>query len=347
METGIELNVGEIDLQSLMDKVICGKPSHPSRRMGASSIGCSCDRQTYIAFHWAVPSLFEGDNLRTFDMGHVMEAKMAEWLIDCGLELTYIGDAQAELEIMPHLVCYPDGLIMSGVPGAEKTIHNWECKIMNDSTFKTLIKKGLKETKPEHYAQVQLEMYGWSQKLMRKVDRTLYTVFNRATSQIYALRIKYDEEEVKKILDKYERIMKAETLPEPISRSPEWLTCKMCNYSHFCHFSKESLQVNCRTCTHATPEEDGTWSCRMDKMCGWGIGELTNDMQKTGCDFHCFNPSLVPYPWHEDKSTDYSAAYEMPDGSIVLNGYGGVNSHDLWKTGRTTNGEQVEGDISF
>lgn len=347
METGIEMNVGEIDLQSVMDAYYEGKPSRPSRRMGASSIGHPCKRAIWLKFHWAIQERFEGQQLRTFELGHILEDAMANTLKDMGWVILYTGKEQVELEITPHLVCYPDGLIISGVPTAEKTEHAWDNKIMADSWFKQVRKKGIRAVYPKYYTQIQLEMYGLSKKLGRKIDRGLITCINRDTSQVYAERFKYDPKEIEKVFAIEAEVRESQVLPKGISENPSWMECKMCSCSHFCHLSHEVMAVNCRTCAHSTAEEDGTWSCRLDRKYGWGIGALPFDAQKEGCPYHVFNPSLVPYPLHADLSTEDSACYEMPDGEIVLNGWEGVNSHDLWKTGRLGSEETQGEDISF
>lgn len=347
METGIEINSGEVKLQDLLDAYYESRPSHPSRRMGASSIGKACLRYIWLKFHWAVPDKFDGETLRTFDLGHTMEAKMVEDLGEIGFDIRFTGKDQIELEILPHLVCYPDGLIESGVPGAEKTPHAWDNKIMADKYFKLVVKKGLRSARPEYYDQLQLEMYGLSKKLGREIERALITIVNKDTLQVYAERVKYDEDRIQELLAKGEAVRSASLLPPGVSTNPNWMECQMCPVSHFCHVSHESLSVNCRTCCHSTPEEDGTWSCHLDKKYQWGIGNLTPEMQRTGCRCHVFNPSIVPYPMHEDMNGEDSICYELPDGSLVLNGHEGIDSHDLWKVGRPGS-EVVEGqDISF
>ena len=337
MQTGIERNIGEIDLKGIIEDALSkARDSHPSRRMGASSLGSPCEREIYLKFRWAAHELNDNVSNMRFIIGDIVEEKVIDALRLAGMVIEYTGKDQIELDIAPHVVCYPDGLVRSGVPGAEKTEHNLEVKSMNSRDFKTLQKKGVKDTKPRHYSQMQLEMYGLSKKLGRRIERTLYVVVckNLDKFEIYCERVRYDEAEKDRLLDKAEHIRTANELPNGVSTSPSWEGCRMCNFSHFCHVSHESLMVNCRTCCHSTPKEDGTWSCRLDEKYKWGIGALDMGMQTNGCRYHTFIPHLVPYPFMEDESTEDACAFQMPDGSIVIDGLGGADSHDLWKIGR-------------
>lgn len=329
METGIEMNVGQVDVQTYIDDVYEKKPSRPSRRMGASSIGDPCERATFLRFRWAVKDRFSGQQLRTFELGHMMEDVVIGWLREMGMVIEYTGNEQLELHIGPHFVCYADGLVRHGVPGAEKTLHALDVKIMADKYFKELKKKGLKASHPKYYAQQQCEMYGLSKELHEKVERGILVAWNRDTSEVYAERVVYDGEFMDKILKKAERVRTANELPPPLSENPMWLDCKLCSLNHFCHLTKESLEVNCRTCCHATAEEDGTWSCALSRKYGWGVDEIPFDVQQTGCRAHTFNPTLVPYPFHPEQSTEDSVCFEVKEGQLVLNGWEGIDSHEL------------------
>lgn len=267
--------------------------------------------------------------VRLLHLGEIIEGEMAEILLSLGMDLKYAGKDQIKVFIAPHFVCKPDGIIFSGVPTAEKTIHVWECKSSNRKHYEELQKKGLREAKPEHYVQMMCEMRAASIFLNKKVERGFYTAYCKDNSEIYAERIDFDEETLNVYLQKAERIRLAERLPEGLSDNPNFEGCRYCNKSHFCHFTHEAENINCRTCIHSTPEEDGTWSCALDKKYGWGVGALTWEIQKEGCPYHSFLPDLVPFKLVPECSTEDAAAYMKDDGEIYLNGLGGVPSAEL------------------
>jgi hypothetical protein len=59
----------------------------------------------------------------------------------------------------------------------------------------------------------------------------------------------------------------------------------MCEFRGLCHSTTAPL-VNCRTCAHSTPEEDGTWSCAREEL------EVASS-PKAGCSEHRYIPILL------------------------------------------------------
>lgn len=315
-----------VDL-SLLEKTVIGTPSS---NMGASSVNDPCDRKLWLKFRWAVDEKVEPKLGRIFSLGGKIEGELVSYLEELGLEMKYTGEDQVKVFLAPHFVCKPDGLVLSGVPGAEKTEHALELKSVNLKHFKELQSKGIKEAKPEHYIQCQCEMEALSRHEGRRIERALYVAYCKDDSKIYAERVDRNDEEIQYVISRAENIRKAEMLPPAISDDPTLATCKWCPYSVFCFVSHEAENINCRTCLHSTAEEDGTWSCALDKKYGWGIGALTYEMQKSGCKFHSFRPDLVPFTFIPEASTEDAAAYEI-GGEIYLDGYGGITSSELKK----------------
>lgn len=302
--------------------------------MGASSITKKCEREIWLDFHWAVNKDVSPKAGRIFHLGSILEEEMEDYLrSSLSLDLRYTGKEQIKIDISPHFVCIPDGIIFSGIPTAEKTIHTWENKSCNKETYNKFVREGVLSAKPEYYVQMQCEMYAASIYLKKKIERAFFTAYCKDNSEIYAERIDFEEDCLKAYLDKAERIRKCETLPGAISTDPTNFFCKFCDYSHFCHFTHEVENINCRTCCHSTPEEDGSWSCVLDKKYNWGMGKLSKDMQKYGCNYHAFNPSLMThYEYFPELSTETSVAFENPStGEILLNGMDGITSDDFLK----------------
>lgn len=342
MENTIKTNK-VVNIDSFLNSTI----EKPSSRMGASSIAVKCERACWLSFHWAITKKIEPRIQRIFEVGKIYEDMMKSYLEkSLKIEIKYTGKEQIKVEIAPHFVCMPDGIILNGVPTAEKTIHTWECKSCNKDTYNKLVKDGLQLAKPEYYIQTQCEMYAASLFLKKKVDRAFFTALCKDNEEIYAERIDFDEETLNTYLAKAERIRTANTLPNAISEDPTFFLCKMCPYSTFCFLTHEIKNINCRTCTHSTPEENGTWSCALDKMYNWEIGVLNKEWQESGCDYHAFNPSLMfNYPHVAECSTETSVAFENPStGEIVVNGIDGISSEEFLKSmiSSKQKGEEVE-----
>lgn len=331
-----------------IDSLISSKRSVPSSRMGASSISKKCERAIWLDFHWAVDKKISPKAGRIFHLGSILEEEMENYLrSSLNVDLQYTGKDQIKIEIAPHFVCMPDGIIFSGVPTAEKTVHTWENKSCNKETYNKFVKEGVLSAKPEYYVQMQCEMYAASLFLKKKVERAFFTAYCKDNSEIYAERIDFEEECLKAYLDKAEKIRKSETLPGLLSTDPTNFFCKFCDYSHFCHFTHQSENINCRTCCHSTPEEDGSWSCALDKKYEWGMGALDKDMQEYGCDYHAFNPSLMThFTYYPELSTETSVAFEYPlSGEVILNGMDGVSSDEFLRL--TTAEKKDGGEVKF
>ena len=103
-------------------------------------------------------------------------------------------------------------------------------------------------------------------------------------------------------------------IPAPCSTDPTWYQCKMCAGHDFCHGSKTTKQVNCRTCAHITPLSDSTMHCaKWDAI-------VPTDAQMSGCDAHVLHPDLVP--WKRLESPSDMVAVYLINGEQHANGEG-------------------------
>jgi hypothetical protein len=268
----------------------------PRSYIGASVMGHKCDRWIWLSFRWAVFEQFEGRMLRLFRRGHNEEKTVIEDLEAIGLTVTR---QQEEIDFGCHVRGHIDGVV-SGLKESSKP-HILEIKTHNLKSFNELEKKGVKESKPVHYAQMQAYMRGLG------IERTLYVAVCKDDDRIYVERVRYDKgfsesnaREFKEgSIERAQRIALEERAPVRISENPTWYECKMCAGHDICHESKLTKNVNCRTCAHSTARADSTWYCER-----WE-SEIPYDGQLAGCPSHVLHPDLVPWkmesigePWH-------------------------------------------------
>lgn len=259
----------------------------PRAYIGASAIGEPCRRKLFLSFRQAIRTAVDGRLRRIFDMGRDGEARMTSYLLLSGLEIQHTGYDQIEIQIAPFIKAHPDGIILSGVPEAMKTRHIWECKTANDSSFKEIAKKGVKLAKPMHWCQMQVEM------LALGIDRSLYTVINKNSCEIYAERIRLDREASANLIRRAISIAgwNAPRTPSPISEQPRsYYVCKTCQFREFCIGEPISIQKSCRTCHHSTPiaEEEGFFRCDFE-----GCGErIPEEIERKGCRHYETHPAL-------------------------------------------------------
>jgi hypothetical protein len=293
-----------------------------SRRLGASQIGRECEAQLWYGFRWASKGEgFDGRMLRLFDRGHREEAVFIAELRGIGAQVHDLNPQTGEQYEFTacggHFVAKIDGAALN-LPGAPKTWHVVGFKTANNKSFSDTKKKGVKDAKPEHYAQNQVEMR------LADLTRTLYLMVNKDTDEVYGERIREDKAAQDALMAKAERVIFSAEPGPGISKDPAFFKCKMCPAAAVCH-GQQLAEVSCRTCLHATPEKDGDgrWSCAKR-----GIASLNLADQQAACCDHLFIPALVTYGALEDASeAEGWVQYKTPDGFVFRNGPRAVGSY--------------------
>lgn len=286
----------------------------PRFHLGASGIGKKCERELWYGFRKAFKNLFPGRILRLFRRGHHEEHWVVQDLRSIGCVISGALDDQMDLELAPHFGGSPDGVIHSGVPEAPKTPHVLEIKTHSLKSFQDLQKQGVAKSKPVHVAQMQCYMHGLN------IKRALYVAVCKNDDQLYIERIEYDKKMAEDLIEKAKRIIKADRIPDPISTDPSWWECKFCPARDLCHGKQPTDQINCRTCAHSTPEDDGRWHCAK-----WD-NKIPRKTELVGCDSHVLHPDLVP--WKLVGGDGVRAEYEI-NGETVVNGEGATPSREM------------------
>lgn len=303
----------ENTIENLIDKAHEENAEQPRPHMGASMLGHYCERWMWLSFRWAVQPKFPGRILRLFRRGQQEEANIIRDLKLIGIEVRTLT-SQERVDFGCHVSGSIDAIIEGGVPEAPNKRHIGEFKTHSLKSFNEVEAKGVEKAKPEHFAQMQVYMHGTG------IDRALYVAVCKDNDRIYTERVRYDKEMAEKLVARGKRLALSERMPPPISTDPSWFQCKFCDAHSFCHETQLTQHVNCRTCAHSTPKNDGTWLCER-----WD-SEIAVEYQYQGCEAHTLHPDLVP--WEMFDGTDWVAVYEV-DGRKVMNGEGEVSSQEL------------------
>lgn len=273
--------------------------------LGASVIGSPCDRAIWYGWRWAARVKHEGRLLALFERGDREEDRLVRDLRRVGIDVQqHDEDTGEQLRVSwwgGHFGGSCDGIAKSGVPGRESRSMVLEFKTSGDKPFKELRRDGVRKSKPQHFAQMQVYMKGLG------LDLALYIAVNKNTDAIHTEFVDYDEGEATKILERAERIAFSDEAPERISEDPSWYQCKWCDFRPICHMRMvEPLERNCRTCLSSSPERTGVWFCDKHQH------QLDGDQQRKGCADHLFLPSLLP--WVVEDASDDSRWVSYKDG---------------------------------
>lgn len=278
----------------------------PRPHLGASEIGKPCDRALWYSFRWVTRKQFPGRIKRLFDTGFREEVRFLEELRGIGAEV-YDRDPDTKQQhrfsaVGGHFGGSCDA-IGRGLPEAPKSWAVIEFKTHGAKSFGELTKKGVEEAKPEHYAQMQVYMG------LAELDRALYLAVNKDTDELHSEWIHFDKGAFTALLERAEKIIKADEPPPGISIDPAWYQCKFCDHAPICQ-GEIAAAKSCRTCVHASPV-DGAWHCEAQKR------NLSVEEQRVGCRQHLVLPPLVGYADAIDAGPDF-IKYQHKDGGLVF-----------------------------
>jgi hypothetical protein len=243
-------------------------------RLGSSFIGEECVRQIWLDWRGFAREQFEGRMLRLFETGHLQEARIVEDLRRAGFAVWDKREDGRQYEFCDttgHFVTKVDGVVRD-VPESEKP-HLLEVKTHNKNSFSGLIKKGVQEAKPTHYAQMQISM------ALGGFSRALYVAVCKDDEQFYVERVREDKTEQEKLKSRIVKLTEARLRPAGISDDGSGFGCKFCSMKAVCTGEAEPLR-HCRTCTMCTPGPEGVWVCELNKS------TLSIEQQRSGCEHY-------------------------------------------------------------
>lgn len=243
-------------------------------RLGSSFIGEECVRQIWLDWRGFAREQFEGRMLRLFETGHLQEARIVEDLRRAGFAIWDKREDGRQFEFgdpTGHFITKVDGIIKD-VPEHEKP-HVLEIKTHNKNSFSSLVKKGVQEAKPTHYAQVQISM------ALGGFTRALYVAVCKDDEQFYVERVREDKVEQEKLKAKITKLTEARLRPAGISDDGSSFGCKFCSMKAVCVKEAEPLR-HCRTCAMCAPGAEGKWVCELNKE------TLSINRQRLGCEHY-------------------------------------------------------------
>ena len=217
----------------------------PRDYLGASRLGVACERALQFEYsHTPVDAGrgFSGRLLRVFEVGHQLEDLAIRWLRLIGFDLYtrkasggQFGFSVAAGRIKGHV----DGILNGGPASLGMSYPAiWECKTMNDKSWRDTVKKGVAGSKPVYAAQVatyqaymEASIPGISQ------NPALFTAINKDSQEIWFELLPFDGDLAQRMSDRAVRVLAAtdagEVLPRAFHDSTHF-ECRMCAWQDRC-----------------------------------------------------------------------------------------------------------------
>lgn len=282
--------------------------------IGMSQVINPCSRALWYGFRWcAEPEMPSGQRERIFETGNVYERRLLAMLRMIGCEVVEVDEAtggQFRVELIHgHLRGKLDA-IATRVPGAPIARHVVECKSANDKSFKTISKGPIRDTKPEHFAQIQLYMHAFG------IDRGLYMVANKNTDEVHTERVAYDPEFCAGVIARIEAVVLMERPPARLHDDPDAkgaIECRWCPAFAICHEGAFARR-NCRTCMAVTAQDGPRWVCELHEH------NRTYEAQQQGCADHRYNPAIVPGEQVDADASAGTITYRLANGDEWVDG---------------------------
>jgi hypothetical protein len=263
--------------------------------------------------------------LRLFETGRLEEERLIRNLRRIGVTVLDVDpDTGRQWHVQAHSGHFGGSLdgVGHGLPEAPLTWHVLEFKTHNARSFAELKSHGVRQAKPEHWAQMQVYMH------LTGLTRTFYLAVCKDTDALYAERVRVDHKEAERLIARAGRIIFAARPPARISDDPDCFLCRLCPHHDTCHDDRLPERT-CRSCLHVTPTEDGAWHCaRFDRAAlrgdhrgrPWEPAALSADEQRAGCSSHLFIPELIQGEQFDADRDGSWVAYRKPDGSVWRDG---------------------------
>jgi hypothetical protein len=213
------------------------RQQRPRDYLGGSRVGEDCARKlVYEVTHTPKDpgGEFDAGILRIFEAGHQFEAMTIGWLRSAGFDLRDRGADGGQFGFSVaggRLRGHADGVIVAGPDVGIRWPALFEHKALGAKSWNDLVKRGLRQSKPIYFAQVQLYM------AYLDLEVALLTALNRDTLVLHHIVVPFDPSEAQRLSDRAVDILRAAAsgeLPPRIAANPDFYLCRFCPYATRC-----------------------------------------------------------------------------------------------------------------
>lgn len=217
----------------------------PRNYLGASRLGVACERALQYEYAGAPVDPgrdFPGRILRVFEVGHALEDLAIRWLRLAGFDLYtrtarggQFGFSAAGGRLQGHV----DGVINAAPPALELACPAlFECKTMNDKSWRDTVKRGVAASKPVYAAQLAVyQAYLEATIPGIAQNPALFTAINKDSQALWFERVPFDGGLAQRMSDRAVRVITATAAGEIVPRhatTPTHIECKTCAWQDRC-----------------------------------------------------------------------------------------------------------------
>lgn len=213
-------------LTNIIESSNLKKEDSPRYYIGASSIGNECLRALWYGTTGCERSPRSAKQLRTLEIGKILESMIINCLIDAGLDIDTPNKDNDFLAVCDREILNFKGH-MDAVWKGNAII---EIKTAKDSSFRIFEKNGIIKWYPVYYAQIQSYMG------MSGIHKAYVIAINKDTSELHDQEVDFNEEYYESLREKVKTINSMGVVPpQKISNSPLYFGCKICDFRKICH----------------------------------------------------------------------------------------------------------------
>ena len=244
----------------------------------ASTAGFPCERHLWYSVNVGSGGQRDERAQRIFDVGTCLEPLVVEWLRQDGWEVEYnAGSQEALLEVKIELADgtlagHPDCFISRG------DVQNVlvDIKTMNDRSFRTWRREGSIKSKPQYVDQLHIYARGCLE-MGRTIERLGIVGVNKNNSDMHIDIFSYDEGRIAEILERAERVLKAQEAPETDSPRESWC-CGYCEYAEQCGKVTIDLEPEMKEAAEIT-EDEAIIGAMRDLKLARDVGKESRDLE--------------------------------------------------------------------
>jgi hypothetical protein len=222
------------------------RANEPRKYVGASAIGHVCDRYLYYVKDRVAGEVVDARGARIFEFGDAVEELVVRWLRDCDLVVHTHAKTGDQFFVMARdktLGGHCDGVVYWPQKDGYYLL---EVKSHKDARFKELKNGGLRETKFEHYAQMQVYLapimrlghvvakaLGRARPL--KILGGLYIAVNKDTCELHIEEVYHDPETFTALHERASRVNAAQQPFPRVASSVTRYPCSWCTFKVHCY----------------------------------------------------------------------------------------------------------------